>query len=132
MRVISTAIPEVELNRSSLILSRGARRTNLLADEQPEAAGRPVHPVPAHRVEVARAFRPCGDPAGVGQRFEVPADGRLRQLHNAAKLGHGQFVPVEQQENAAARGVSQRRQVVEDCRAAISTGGDLERSEAWW
>ena len=44
----------------------------------------------------------------------MAADRRLGQLHDAAQLRHGQLVAVQQQQNAAARGVGQGRQVVEN------------------
>ena len=59
-----------------------------------------------------------GNPAAVDQRLEVPADGGLRQLHDGAQLGDRQLVAVEQQQQAAARGVGERREVVEDGRGA--------------
>src|SRR3979409_480310 len=40
---------------------------------------------------------------------------RLRQLHDAAELGDRQLMAVEQQQDAAARRVGQRRQGIEDC-----------------
>jgi hypothetical protein len=43
-----------------------------------------------------------GNPAAVYQRLQVAARRRPRQLHDAAQLGDGQLVPVEQQQNAAA------------------------------
>ena len=43
----------------------------------------------------------------------------LRQLHDAADLGNGELVPFEEQQDAAARGVSQRGEVVENCGSSI-------------
>ena len=75
---------------------------------------RRVEVVERHRVEAAGAVAPRRHPAVVGQRLQVAADGRLRQLQDAAQLGHGQLVPLEQQQHPAARRVGQRGQVVED------------------
>ena len=48
----------------------------------------------------------------------MPADGRLRELHDGAELRHRQLAPIEQQQDPAPRGVGQRGQVVEDLRCA--------------
>jgi hypothetical protein len=40
--------------------------------------------------------------------FRWRLTGRLGQLHDAAELGHGQLVPVEQQQDPAARRIRQR------------------------
>ena len=101
--------------QAALILRGRRRRPDLLADQQPQsrrAAG--VELVARHRVEVARALGARRNPAAVGQRLQVAADRRLRELHDAAELRHRQLVPVEQQQDAAARRVGQRGEVVED------------------
>jgi hypothetical protein len=71
-----------------LILRRRGRWPDLLANQQPESSGRGVEIVARHRVDVARPLGARPDPAGVGQRLEMPAHRRLRQLHDAAELGH--------------------------------------------
>jgi hypothetical protein len=48
----------------------------------------------------------------------MPAHRRLRELHDAAQLRHGQLVPIEQQQNPAAGRVGQRREMIEDGRGA--------------
>jgi len=95
--------------QAALILRRRRRRADLLAYEQPEPPGRRVKTVAAHRVETARPFGARTDPASVGQRLQVAADRRLRQLHDPAQLGDRQLVAIEQQENAAPRRVRKRR-----------------------
>jgi hypothetical protein len=48
----------------------------------------------------------------------VPADRRLRELDDAAQLGHGQLAAIEQQQHAAARRVRQRGEMIVDCSGA--------------
>ena len=91
-----------------LILRRGRRRSDLLAHQQPQPPRRGIEILARHRVEVAGAFGARRHPAAVGQRLEVPADRGLRQLDDAAQLGHRQLVPIEQQQHPAARAVGQR------------------------
>jgi hypothetical protein len=101
--------------KTALILRRRGARTDMFADQQPEPAGRPVQLFSRHRIQVARALGSRADPPGIGQGFQMAADRRLGQLHDAAELGHGQLVPVEQQQDPAAGRIGQRGEVVEDC-----------------
>ena len=64
-------------------------------------------------VEARGAVAPRRHPAAVGQRLEVAAHGRLRQLQHRTQLGHGQLVALEQQQHPAAQRVGQRRHVLE-------------------
>ena len=102
--------------QAALILRGRGRRADLLPHEQPEAAGAPASRSVARSScrsgscpRRARAIQPPSS-----QRLQVPADGRLRQLHDAAELGHRQLVPVEQQQHAAPRRVGERGEMVED------------------
>ena len=104
--------------KPSMILRGRRRGSDLFANQQPEPARSGVELVPGHRVEVARAFGARGNPTAVGQRFQMAAGRRLRELHDAAELRHGQLVPIEQQQNAAAGRIGERGQVVEDGRGA--------------
>ena len=45
----------------------------------------------------------------------MPADRRLRQLEHGAKLGNRELVALEHQQHAAAGGVGQGGQVIENC-----------------
>ena len=94
------------------VLFGGRGVTRLLADERPETRRRLIErcrqPVVARGAVAAR-----GHPVVVGQRLQVAADGGLRQLHDGAEFGDGQFVPLEQQQHPAAHGVGQHRHVLE-------------------
>jgi len=48
----------------------------------------------------------------------MAADGRLRQLHHGAQLRNGQLLTIQQQDDAAARGVRKGRQVIVNCERA--------------
>ncbi len=98
--------------KAALILRGGRRRAGMLADERPEPARGRVEAVAHHRVKVARALGARRDPAAVGQRLEMPAHRGLGQLQHGAQLRHGQLVTVEDQQEAAARRVRERREVV--------------------
>ena len=130
--------------QAALVLGRRGRGPELLPHQLPQPAGGAVHarprPLPGvrigvrartrarpgHGVEVARAFGPGGHPAGVRQGLEVPADRRLGELQHTTELGDGQLVPVQQQQRAAARGLGERAQLVEDRRRRA--GGDHSSS----
>ena len=116
-QLVAHAIPLAGRRREELLrLASAARRAPpaAAADPAPRPATDPTcsrtsSPEPArggvelvarHRVEVAGAFGARRDPAAVGQRLQMAADRRLRQLHDAAQLGDGQLVPVEQQQDA--------------------------------
>ena len=99
---------------AALIVHGGGRRPDLLAHERPQPARRCIEIVARHRIHVAGAFGARRNPAAVGQCLQMAAHRRLRQLHDAAELRDGQLVAVEQQQQAAARGVGQGRQMVEN------------------
>ena len=109
---------------AALVLRGGRCRTDLFANERPEPPGGRIEVVARHRVEIARAFGARRNPAGVGEGLQMPADRRLRELHDAAQLRHGQLVPVEQQQNAAARRIGERGEVIEDGRGLQSVNPD--------
>ena len=98
------------------VLIGAGRDADLLAKQRPQPPRRLAQLVERQRVVAAGPVPPGRDPAGVGQRFQVPADGGLRQLEDRAQLRHRQLVPFEHEQHPAARGIGQRRQVVEDCR----------------
>ena len=91
---------------AALILHRRRRRAHLFADQQPQPARGGIELVARHRVEVAGALGARRDPAAVGERLQVAADRRLRQLHDGAELGHGQ---LRADRAAAAGGCGSRR-----------------------
>ena len=96
---------------------RGGRRgRDLLAHERPQPPCGRIQIVARHRVEPARPFRARGEPPAVAERLQVAADRGLRQLHDTAELGNGHLVALENQEEPAARRVSERREMVEDFR----------------
>ena len=101
----------------ALILAGSGCGPDLFANEQPQAPRRAVA-VMRHRVEVTGALGPRGDPSGVGERFQMPAHGGLRELENAAQLGDGQLMPIEEQQNSAARRVGESSEMIEDRRRA--------------
>ena len=101
------------------LILRGRRRgTHLFADEQPEAPRRSTELVSGHRVQTAGPLRARSHPPVIGERFEMPAHGRLRQLQDSAQLGNGQLMPIEEQQDPAARRIGQRGQMIEDSRCA--------------
>ena len=102
----------------ALILRCRRRGPDLLANERPEPPGGRVEIIARHCVKVAGAFGARRDPSGIGECLQVAADRRLRKLHDAAQFRHGELVPIEQQQNPAARGVGQGGQVVENGGAA--------------
>ena len=53
-------------------------------------------------------------PSGVGQRLQVTADRRLRELEDGAQLRHRQLVALEHQQHPAAGRVGQGREVLEN------------------
>ncbi|MGC4085460.1 MAG: hypothetical protein QM736_25895 [Vicinamibacterales bacterium] len=91
--------------QTPLILQCGGRGAHLLAHERPEPSRCAVHRRARHRVDVARTLSTDADPTGIGQRFQMTADSRLRQLHHGTQLGHAQLLAIEEQEDAAARAV---------------------------
>jgi hypothetical protein len=102
------------------VLLRARGIGDLVAHDLPEALSAVVHAFAEAPVEAARAFGASGHPAAIGERLQVPADGRLRDLHHRADLGDRQLLPLEQQEDAAPGQVSQDGQVREDGRGGGS------------
>ena len=103
--------------QAPLILRRGGRVADLLADEGPQPPRGGLQ-IARHRVDVAGAFGPRRHPARIGQRLQMTADRRLRQLHHGAELRHRQLAAVEQEQQPAARGVGQRGEMIENRRGA--------------
>ena len=87
---------------------------DLVADEEPETARAGIDRVAGHRIQTAGGFAARGDPAGTGERLEVAADRRLRQLEDAAERGHRQLTALEQQQNAAPRRIGERGEAIEN------------------
>ncbi len=106
--------PAQHAPQPTLVLLGTSRGGHLLGDERPQPASAGIEVVDRHAVEAARAVAPRRHPPIVGQRLQMPADGRLRHLEHRAELGHRQFVLFEQQQHAAARRIRQRRHVVQN------------------
>ena len=98
----------------ALILASGRGGPDLFADEQPQPARGGVELVTRHRVQPAGALRARRDPPAVRQRLQVTAHRGLRKLHDPAQLRDSELVPVEQQQNAAARRIGERGEVIQD------------------
>ena len=70
--------------------------SDLAADDLPQAPAESGSAA-ASTVQPAGRLAARGHPAAVGQRLQVPADGRLRQLQHVAQLRDGQLVALEHQ-----------------------------------
>ena len=108
--------------KATLILQRGRRGADLLANERPQPPRGGVEIVPGRRIQVARALGAGSNPSAVGQGLQVAAHRRLRQLHDDAQLGHGQLLAIQQQQDAAARRIGKGREVIENGRRRGESG----------
>jgi hypothetical protein len=95
----------------------------LFAGEEPQLAGRRVYLVENHAVLVRRPLRPAVDPPLVGEHFQMPADGRLRELEDVAQVHYAQLVPLQQVQQAEARLVRERLHAAEQRVGVGSFGG---------
>ena len=86
--------------------------SDLGPDQLPQPPRRRIELGELQRVKPARAIAPRLHPAFVGERLEMPADRRLRQLQHRAELRDRELVTLEQRQHAAAHGIGQARPCV--------------------
>src|SRR5262245_16209219 len=80
--------------KAALILGRSGSRSNLFPNEKPQAPRGCVQLVPRHHIKVTGSLGRRRNPPAVRQRFQMPADGGLGELHDGAELGYRQLVTL--------------------------------------
>lgn len=87
---------------------------HLLAHGAPECASLGRKVVQDEAVERGGALAASGDPAAVGEDLEVAADGGLRKLDNLGDFAHGEFLGLEEAEDAQADHLAECGEAVGD------------------
>ena len=112
---LALAAAEHAAEPSGVLIGAGGQ-AHLLAQQRPEPPRRGPAVVERQACSSGScrrgATRPIRRPS---KRLQVAADRRLRQLQDGAELRDRELVALEHQQHAAAGGVGQSGQVVENC-----------------
>ena len=94
----------------------------------PDAGGIVIDDLRRETVHARRARRSLDHPVGFQQRFEMAADGRLRQLHDARDLAHAEFLALQRAEDPQAHHITDRVERIEKRHASGELTTEAQRT----
>jgi hypothetical protein len=108
--------PLEDLLEPAVIVGRRGRSRDLFADDLPETFRRVVDFCERQCVEASCAVASRGDPLTVEKSFQMPADCRLRELHDVAEFRNCELPALEDGEHAHANRIGKDCELIDDGR----------------